>query len=156
MMSIITLSPGHVQFASSLGLTFQAPVSYCYLEHKILLSPLDTSTAEHHSQFDLAASFFHILLLIVLWSSPVAYWENSDLRAHFLVSYLFAFPYCSWGYYGKNTVIIYISSSSGRKSLLLISLSFASPFARTRLCSIKRNYFHLISLKEIRCFSVYL
>ena len=41
-----------------------------------------------------APSFFLMLLIIVLLSSPVAYWTPSDLGAHFPVSYLFAFSYC--------------------------------------------------------------
>ena len=36
-------------------------------------------------------------------SSPVAYWTPSDLGAHLLVSYLFAFFYSSWGSHSYYT-----------------------------------------------------
>ena len=51
--------------------TFSVPMQYCSLQHPTLLSPLDTSTAECHFHFGLAASFF---LELFLCSSPVAYW----------------------------------------------------------------------------------
>ena len=51
---------------------------------------------EHHFHFSPAASFF---LEVSLCSSSVAYGP----RAHLLVSYLFAFSYCSWDFWGKNT-----------------------------------------------------
>ena len=47
--------------------------------------------------------------VISLHSSPVAYWTPSDLRTHLLVSYLFAFSYCSWCSHGKNTGVVYHS-----------------------------------------------
>ena len=71
-----------------------------------LLSPPDISTAEHCFCIGPATSFFLELLVIALYSSPIAYWIHSDLRAHLPVSHLFAFSYCPWGSPGKNTGMI--------------------------------------------------
>ena len=62
-----------------MDLTFQVPMQYCSLEHQILLSQPDTSTAKHHFHFGPATSFFLELLVIALSSSPGAYWTPSDL-----------------------------------------------------------------------------
>ena len=51
-------------------------------------------------------SFFRELLVIALCSFPVAYWTPSNLKGYLLVSYLFAFVYCSWGSQGKNTGVV--------------------------------------------------
>ena len=71
-------------------------MQYCSLQHQTLLSPSDTSTAEHWFCFEPAASFLLELLVIALHSSPVAYWTRSNLGAHLPVSYLFTFSYCPW------------------------------------------------------------
>ena len=71
-------------------------MQYCSLQHQTLHSPSDTSTAEHWFCFDPAASFLLELLVIVLHSSPVAYWTFFNLGAHLPVSYLFTFSYCPW------------------------------------------------------------
>ena len=39
-------------------------------------------------------------------SSSIAYWTPSNLGAHLLVSYLFAFSYCPWGSPGKNNGVV--------------------------------------------------
>ena len=44
--------------------------------------------------------------LFAFCSSPVAYWAPSNLGAHFLVSHLFAFSYCSRASRGKNTAVV--------------------------------------------------
>ena len=62
-----------------MDLTFQVPMQYCSLQPRILLSSPDTSTTEHHFHFGPAASFFLGLLVLLLHSSPVAYW-TPDLR----------------------------------------------------------------------------
>ena len=49
------------------------------------------SAIECHFCFCSPASFFLALLVIILHSSPVACWKSSDLLAHLLMSYLFAF-----------------------------------------------------------------
>ena len=54
-------------------------MQYCSLQHQILLSSPDTSTAEPHFLFGPAASFFLGLLVVVLCSSPVACWTPSNL-----------------------------------------------------------------------------
>ena len=89
-----------------MDLTFQVPMQYCSLQHQILpLSPV-TSTAGYSFCFGSIPSFFLELLLIALCSSLVAHGTPSDLGAHLLVSYLFAFSYCSWGSQGKNTELV--------------------------------------------------
>ena len=87
-------------------LTFQVPMQYCSLQHWALLSPPDTSTTECHFPFGLPSSFFLELLLIALCSSLVAHGTPSDLGAHLLVSYPFAFSYSSWGSGGKSTGVV--------------------------------------------------
>ena len=62
-----------------MDLTFQVPMQYCSLQHQILLSSPDSSTTEHHFCFGLAASFFLVLLVVLLHSSPVSYWALSDV-----------------------------------------------------------------------------
>ena len=63
-----------------LDLTFQVSMQYCSLQHQILLSSSDTSTTECHFCFGPASSFFLELMVVVLCSSPVAYWTPSDLE----------------------------------------------------------------------------
>ena len=67
-------------FPRSMGLTFQVPMQYCSLQHRILLSSPDTPTTEQHIHFGPATWFILRLLTILLHSSPVAYWTPSDLR----------------------------------------------------------------------------
>ena len=62
-----------------MNLTFQVPMQYGSLQHQALLSPPDTSTTEHCFCFGPVASLFLGLLVVVLHSSPVAYWIPSDL-----------------------------------------------------------------------------
>ena len=62
-----------------MDLTFQVPIQCCSLEHRISLSLPDASTGECHICFGPAASFILQLLVILLYSSPVAYWTSSDL-----------------------------------------------------------------------------
>ena len=50
---------------------------YCSLQHQLLLSPPDTSTAEHPFCLGPASSF---LLELLLCSCPVACWTPSNLR----------------------------------------------------------------------------
>ena len=82
-----------------MDLTFQVPMQYCCLQHQtLLLSPV-ISTTGYCFCFGSIPSFF--LELFLHWS-PVAYWAPNGLGS-FLVSYHFAFSYCSWGSQGKNT-----------------------------------------------------
>ena len=55
-----------------MDLTFQVPMQYCYLQHRTLISPPDTSTAGHNFCFCLASSFF---LELFICSSPVTFWH---------------------------------------------------------------------------------
>ena len=131
-----------------MDLTFQVPMQYCSLQHQILLSSPETSTTECHFCFGLATSFF-LGLLVVLCSSPVAYWTPSDLGDLTLVSYLFVLLKRSWGSHSKCTGVVchfllqwitfYQNSLLWCTHLgwpymawLIASLSYASPFIRTR------------------------
>ena len=60
-----------------MDLTFQVPTWYYSLQHLILLSPPDTSTAECCFCFGPADSFFLGLLVIALRSFPVSCWTTS-------------------------------------------------------------------------------
>ena len=61
-------------------LTFHLPMQYHSLQHQILLSSPDTSSAEHWFCFGPMASFFLELSVIVLLFSPVACWTPSGLE----------------------------------------------------------------------------
>ena len=124
-------------------------MQYCSLQHRTLLS-----TTEHHFCLGPTASFFLELLVIALFSSPVTYWTCFNMGAHFLLSYLFAFSYCSWGSWGKNTGVdchsllqwnMYCQNSSlwpvclewPCMAWIIASLSYTSPFTMTRLWLVK-------------------
>ena len=62
-----------------MDLTFQVPMQYCSLQNQTLLSPPDTSMADHHSCFGPGSLFLLELLVIALYSSPVACWTLSVL-----------------------------------------------------------------------------
>ena len=66
-------------------------MQYCSLHHRTSVSAPDTSTTDHHFCFGPTSSFFLELLVIALYSFPVAYCTPSDLGTHLSVSYLFAF-----------------------------------------------------------------
>ena len=66
-------------FLCFIDLTFQVPIQYCSLKHRILLSPLDTSTTECYICFAPTSSFILGLLVILLHSYPVAYWTSLGL-----------------------------------------------------------------------------
>ena len=84
-------------------LTFQVPMQYCFLQHWTLLRSPVTSTTGYGFCFGSIPSFF--LELFLHWSL-VAYWAPTNLGLHLLVSYLFAFSYCSWSSQGKNTEVV--------------------------------------------------
>ena len=62
-----------------MDLTFQVSKQYCSLPHQILLSSPDTSTTECCFHFSPAVWFSLGLLVVLLHSSPVAYWTPSGL-----------------------------------------------------------------------------
>ena len=84
-----------------MDLTFQVPMQYCFLQHCILLPSPVTSTTGWCFCFGSVSSFF---LELFLHSSPVAYWAPTNVGSS--SSYIFAFPYCSWGSQGKNTEVV--------------------------------------------------
>ena len=94
-----------------MDLTVQVPIQYCFSWHWILLLSPDTSTTGYHIRFGLVASFILGLLVILLCSSPEAYWTPSDLGDSSLVSYLFGLWYSSWGSHGKYTGVVCTPSS---------------------------------------------
>ena len=61
-----------------MDLTFQVPIQYCSLQHWILLSSPDTSTAECHIHFGPPTSFILGRWVVLLCSSPVQYLTPSD------------------------------------------------------------------------------
>ena len=86
-----------------MDLTLQVPMQYCSLQHRtLLLSPV-TSTTGCCFCFGSIPSFF--LELLLHWP-PVAYWAPTDLGSSSFRSYLFAFPYCSWGSQGKKSEVV--------------------------------------------------
>ena len=86
-----------------MDLTFQVPMQYCSLQHRILLlSPVPSTTACCLC-FNSIPSFF--LKLFLHWS-PVAYWALTDLEFPLSISSHFAFSSCSWGSQGKNTKVV--------------------------------------------------
>ena len=137
-----------------MDLRFQVSMQYCSLQHPILCSSPDTSTAKHHFPLGPAASFFLELLVIALYFSPVAYWTASKLGAHLTRPYIFAFSYCQWDSPGKYTGVgchfllqctMLLQNSSLRpvdcgwpyKAWFIASFNYASPFTINMLWSMK-------------------
>ena len=71
-----------------MDLTFQVPMQYCSLQHRILLLSPVTSTTGYCFCFGSIPSFF--LYLFLLWS-PVTYWAPNDLGVPLLVSIILPF-----------------------------------------------------------------
>ena len=86
-----------------MDLTFQVPMQYCSLQYRILLPSPVSSTTGHCFRFGSISSFF---LELFLHSSPVACWATTDQGSSSSVPYLFGFSYCSWGFQGKNTIVV--------------------------------------------------
>ena len=89
-------------------------MQYCSLRHLTLLSSPDTSTTEHCSCFDPAASFFLKLLVIAFCSSPVVYWTPSSLGVLIFWCHIFLLFHTAHGIF-KTRILerVTISSSSG-------------------------------------------
>ena len=102
-----------------MDLTFQVPMQYCSLQHRISPLSLDTPTTEHRSCFGPAPSFFLELLAVLLHSSPAAHRTPPDPGAHLLVSSLFVLLYSSWVSHGKCTGGSAIPCSSGQRPGML-------------------------------------
>ena len=86
--------PDHVQFTLIHGPNI--PGSYAIL----FLIALDFTFITRHIHNGVEQ------LVVVLHSSPVAYWTPSELGAYILVSYLFAFLCSSWGSHSKYTGVV--------------------------------------------------
>ena len=87
-------------------LTFQISMQYCSLQHQALFLPPDRSITDHHFCFGTTSSFFLELLVIILYSSPVACLPLSGLGEGAVIIWchiFFTFSYCPWGSPGENT-----------------------------------------------------
>ena len=60
-------------------LTFQVPMRYCSLQHRVLPSSPASSTAEHHFCFGPATALSLGPFVVILHSCPVAHWTPSNL-----------------------------------------------------------------------------
>ena len=90
-----------------MDLTFQVAMQHYSLQHRILLSPSDTSTTGHCFCFDSDSSFF---LELFICSSLIVYETPIDLGWGLSFSVIsFAFSYCSWGSQGKNAEVVFSS-----------------------------------------------
>ena len=131
-------------------ITLQVPLRYSSLQHWTLLSSPDTSTIESHFHFGLVAKLLHSFQSYLQLPSTFSQQhtrQRSDLRG-LIFLYLFAFLYCSWGSPGRNTGvdchslqwITFCQNSSlwpiyfgwSYTTWLIASLSYKSPFAKTR------------------------
>ena len=105
-----------------MDLTFQVPMQYCSLQHRILLLSPVTSTTGCCFCFGSVPSFR--LELFLHWC-PVAYWAPTDLGSLSFSSLSFFFSYCSWGSQGRDTEVVCHS--------LLQWTTFCQTSTRTRL-----------------------
>ena len=129
-------------------LTFQVLMQYLSLQHWILLPPPNTSVTEHCFCFGPVAPFFLELLVIVLGSSPVAYWIPSGRGGLIFQCHIFLPFHTVHGVLAAR--IPAIPSSSGPHFVrtlhydpsvlggpvmawLIASLLYISPFTMTRL-----------------------
>ena len=134
----------------------QIPMWYCFLQHWTLLSLPDTSTNKHHFCLGPSASFFMKLLVIALCSSPVAYWTPFNLggSSSSVISFCFFILFLGfsrqeyWSGLPLPPPVDHILSELSTltspswvacMAWIIASLSYASPFAMTRLWSIKGN-----------------
>ena len=131
-----------------MDLIFQVPMQYCSLQHQILLSSPSKSTTECHFCFGPTTLFFLGLWVVVLPSSPVAYWTHSDLgdSSFGVISFLsfctvhevlvasilgwFAIPSFSGSRFVRT--LCYDSSILGGPAWLIASLNYANSFTMTR------------------------
>ena len=100
-----------------MDLIFQIPMQYCSLQHWTLLpSPVTSTTG--HCLAPCLHSFWCYFFTLLLWSALGEESHHRDYLGHedwsFLpwgvhlsVSYIFAFSFCTWGFQGKNTKVVY-------------------------------------------------
>ena len=106
-LAVSCLTTSNLQF---MDLAFQVPMQYCSLQHRTLFPSLVTSTTGR--VFALALSFH------TFWSyfSTLLQWHIGHLltwEVHLSMSYLFAFPYSSWGLKARILKWFAILFSSG-------------------------------------------
>ena len=173
-MSMFTLDISYWAMSSLpwlMDLIFQGSMQYCFWQHRTLLSPPDTSTAEHHSCFGHpASSFFLHLSVITLRFSELDTFQPGG--AHLSVPYLFLFTLfmdsCGKNAEGvchpilngilrilsdfptfcQNSSLWSIRPGWPCTAWLITWLSYASPFATTRLWSTRGWLYHSIRLTE--------
>ena len=151
-----------------IDLMFQVPKAILFWQHQTLLSPPDTSTDERHFSFGLTASFslelYSCFPLLFPRSILDIFWPGG---AHLLVSCIFVFWYSQWGSPSKYSemschllllwITFFQNSSLWRIYLgwpcmarLVALLSYASPFSKTRLWSLKSIYnIYIIYIYEV-------
>ena len=108
-MSVFTLCHlllDHTQFTLTHGPTIPGSCAVLLFTAWALLSPADTSTAEHHFCFGPAISCFLELLVIALHSSLVAYWTPSNLGGSIFSVLSFCLSYFSQSSHSKNTGVV--------------------------------------------------
>ena len=137
-------------------LTLQVPMECYSLKHPILLTSPDPSTPECCFCFGPAASFF-LELLVVLHSSPVAYWTRSSLNGSSFsvtssclsIQFMEFSRLVSWSGLPFSPPVDHILSERSTvthlswwpfTAWLIASLSYASLFAMTRQWSMKGSY----------------
>ena len=150
-MSMFTLAISRLTMSNLpwfMVLPFQVPIQYYSLLHQISLSPPDTTTAKCHFCFGLASSFFLELFLLY---SPVFYWASSDAGISSSIGISFCIFILFMGFSRQEhwsglpvppleDCIFSELSHPPWVTLhiwLLASLNYTSPFATTRLCSMK-------------------
>ena len=132
------------------SVTFQVPMQYCSSQHRTWLSPPDTSATMS------ALLWLSCFILSFLCPLPVAHWTSSELGGSssgvhvflpFHVFMRFSQQRYSSGLHSRSQQTTFRPNSSlGPVSLgwsclaeLIASLSYTSPFAMTRLWSMKRG-----------------
>ena len=131
----------------------QTPLSFT-VSWGVCSTLADTSTTKRHFHFGPATSFFLQLLVITLCSSPVENWTPSDLggSSSSVISFclfilLMGFsrqksgvvchPLLQWTTFCQNSPLWPVRLGWPCTAWLIASLSYASPFPKTRLWSIK-------------------
>ena len=142
-----------------MDLTFQVPLQYCSLQHRTLLLPPDTSTIRYiHNWASFLFSSSHFILFGAINNCPLLFPSNIlDTFPGGLIFWCHIFlPFCAahgvlqarileWGchfllqrtMFCQNSSLWPISLGCPCVAWLVVSLSYTSPFIRTRLWSMK-------------------
>ena len=130
-----------------MDLTFQVPMQYCTLQHQTLLLPVFSPWLSVFILSGAISSLFPISVLDIFWPGGLNLWCHI----------FFAFSYCLWGSCGKNCgaachslfrwttfcqnyPLWPVHFRWSCTAWLIVSLSYASPFTKTRLWSMKGVY----------------